>query len=84
MPLLALILQWVLCAAHIAAPLLLSCAPAEVMVCVYVWPQNVGQNNIELWNFKSGGGWIHPIHVHLVVSVPCSLCCMLSTSALGM
>lgn len=27
---------------------------------------NVGQNNVELWNLKSGGGWIHPVHVHLV------------------
>ena len=35
---------------------------------VPVRPQDVGQNNIELWNFKTGGGWIHPIHVHLVVS----------------
>jgi hypothetical protein len=32
-----------------------------------VWLQDIGQNNIELWNFKTGGGWIHPIHVHLVV-----------------
>jgi FtsP/CotA-like multicopper oxidase with cupredoxin domain len=31
--------------------------------------QDVGQNTIELWNLKSGGGWIHPIHVHLVVRV---------------
>jgi hypothetical protein len=28
----------------------------------------VGQNTIELWSLKAGGGWIHPIHVHLVVS----------------
>jgi hypothetical protein len=29
---------------------------------------NVGQNTVELWTLESGGGWVHPIHVHLVVS----------------
>jgi FtsP/CotA-like multicopper oxidase with cupredoxin domain len=28
--------------------------------------QDVGQNTFELWMFKTGGGWYHPIHVHLI------------------
>ena len=24
-------------------------------------PQDVGQNNVELWSLESGGGWIHPV-----------------------
>jgi len=27
---------------------------------------DVGQNTWELWKFKTGGGWFHPIHIHLV------------------
>jgi FtsP/CotA-like multicopper oxidase with cupredoxin domain len=27
---------------------------------------DVGQSTWELWKFKTGGGWFHPIHVHLV------------------
>ena len=27
---------------------------------------DVGQNTWELWRFETGGGWFHPIHVHLV------------------
>jgi FtsP/CotA-like multicopper oxidase with cupredoxin domain len=27
---------------------------------------DVGQNTWEVWKFKTGGGWFHPIHVHLV------------------
>jgi len=27
---------------------------------------DVGQNTWELWKFKSGGGWFHPVHMHLV------------------
>jgi len=27
---------------------------------------DVGQNTWELWKFKSGGGWFHPVHIHLV------------------
>lgn len=27
---------------------------------------NVGQNTWELWKFETGGGWFHPIHIHLV------------------
>ena len=27
---------------------------------------NVGQNTWELWKFKSGGGWFHPVHIHLI------------------
>jgi hypothetical protein len=30
---------------------------------------NVGQNTVELWTLESGGGWIHPVHIHLVVRV---------------
>jgi hypothetical protein len=26
----------------------------------------VGQNTWELWLLKTGGGWFHPIHIHLV------------------
>lgn len=28
--------------------------------------EDVGQNTWELWKFKTGGGWFHPIHLHLV------------------
>jgi hypothetical protein len=44
-------------------------ADLTLVGCI-LWLQDVGQNNIELWNFKTGGGWIHPIHVHLVVRAP--------------
>lgn len=27
---------------------------------------DVGQNTWEVWKFKTGGGWFHPIHMHLV------------------
>jgi FtsP/CotA-like multicopper oxidase with cupredoxin domain len=27
---------------------------------------DVGQNTWEVWKFKTGGGWFHPVHVHLV------------------
>ncbi len=27
---------------------------------------DVGQNTWELWKFKSGGGWHHPVHMHLI------------------
>jgi FtsP/CotA-like multicopper oxidase with cupredoxin domain len=27
---------------------------------------NVGQNNVELWSLESGGGWIHPVHIHMI------------------
>ena len=27
---------------------------------------DVGQNTWELWRLRTGGGWFHPIHVHLV------------------
>jgi FtsP/CotA-like multicopper oxidase with cupredoxin domain len=27
---------------------------------------DVGQNTWELWLFRTGGGWFHPIHMHLV------------------
>jgi bilirubin oxidase len=26
----------------------------------------VGQNTWELWLLKTGGGWFHPIHIHLI------------------
>jgi hypothetical protein len=26
----------------------------------------VGQNNVELWSLESGGGWIHPVHIHMI------------------
>jgi hypothetical protein len=37
----------------------------------------VGQNTVELWTLESGGGWIHPVHIHLVVRIPacCTSCC---------
>jgi FtsP/CotA-like multicopper oxidase with cupredoxin domain len=28
--------------------------------------QDVGANTFELWELETGGGWYHPIHVHLV------------------
>jgi len=27
---------------------------------------DVGQNTWELWLFETGGGWFHPVHIHLV------------------
>lgn len=27
---------------------------------------DIGQNTWELWKFQSGGGWFHPVHMHLV------------------
>jgi len=27
---------------------------------------DVGQNTWEVWKFKTGGGWFHPVHLHLV------------------
>lgn len=27
---------------------------------------DVGQNTWEIWRFKTGGGWFHPVHMHLV------------------
>jgi FtsP/CotA-like multicopper oxidase with cupredoxin domain len=27
---------------------------------------DVGQNTWELWRFETGGGWFHPVHIHLV------------------
>ena len=27
---------------------------------------DVGQNTWEVWKFTTGGGWFHPVHVHLV------------------
>jgi FtsP/CotA-like multicopper oxidase with cupredoxin domain len=27
---------------------------------------DVGQNTWEVWRFQSGGGWFHPVHVHLI------------------
>jgi FtsP/CotA-like multicopper oxidase with cupredoxin domain len=27
---------------------------------------DVGQNTWEVWRFKTGGGWFHPVHMHLV------------------
>jgi FtsP/CotA-like multicopper oxidase with cupredoxin domain len=27
---------------------------------------DVGQNTWEVWKFKTGGGWFHPVHMHLV------------------
>ena len=27
---------------------------------------DVGQNTWELWKFNSGGGWSHPVHMHLI------------------
>jgi spore coat protein A, manganese oxidase len=28
--------------------------------------QDVGQNTYEVWKLKTGGGWFHPIHIHLI------------------
>jgi FtsP/CotA-like multicopper oxidase with cupredoxin domain len=27
---------------------------------------DVGQNTWELWRFQTGGGWFHPVHIHLI------------------
>ena len=35
----------------------------------------MGQNTVELWTLESGGGWIHPVHIHLVVRVLHLACC---------
>ncbi|CAF1407708.1 unnamed protein product [Rotaria sordida] len=28
--------------------------------------ENIGQNTWELWLYETGGGWFHPVHMHLV------------------
>jgi bilirubin oxidase len=28
--------------------------------------QDVGQNSWELWVLEAGGGWFHPVHIHLI------------------
>jgi FtsP/CotA-like multicopper oxidase with cupredoxin domain len=28
--------------------------------------EDIGQNTWELWKFETGGGWFHPVHIHLV------------------
>jgi len=28
--------------------------------------EDVGQNTWELWLFETGGGWFHPVHLHLI------------------
>ena len=28
--------------------------------------EDIGQNTWELWLFETGGGWFHPVHMHLV------------------
>jgi FtsP/CotA-like multicopper oxidase with cupredoxin domain len=28
--------------------------------------EDVGQSTWEVWRFKTGGGWFHPVHMHLV------------------
>lgn len=28
--------------------------------------EDIGQNTWELWKFKTGGGWFHPVHIHLI------------------
>ena len=28
--------------------------------------EDVGQNTWELWKFQTGGGWFHPVHIHLI------------------
>ena len=27
---------------------------------------DVGQNSVEVWELRSGGGWVHPVHAHLI------------------
>jgi len=27
---------------------------------------DIGQNTWEVWRFKTGGGWFHPVHIHLI------------------
>lgn len=27
---------------------------------------DVGQNTWEVWRFETGGGWFHPVHIHLI------------------
>jgi FtsP/CotA-like multicopper oxidase with cupredoxin domain len=28
--------------------------------------EDVGHNTWELWKLETGGGWFHPVHMHLV------------------
>ena len=37
---------------------------------------DVGQNTVELWTLEAGGGWVHPVHIHLVVSASAVLQCV--------
>lgn len=34
--------------------------------CVTSAAADIGQNTWELWRFSTGGGWFHPIHMHMV------------------
>ena len=49
-------------------------ASSELLVGLgkHVEYNDVGQNTVELWTLESGGNWIHPVHVHLIVSAPAS------------
>ena len=48
---------------------------------------DVGQNTVELWTLEAGGGWVHPVHIHLVVSTLAWLtphpphCCLVAPAA---
>ena len=41
---------------------LLACADLQCPCLLH----NVGQNNVELWSLESGGGLIHPVHIHMI------------------
>ena len=28
--------------------------------------EDVGQNTWELWLMRTGSGWFHPVHIHLI------------------
>jgi hypothetical protein len=41
--------------------------PCCIALCVCAFAaSDVGQNTWELWKITTGGGWFHPVHMHMV------------------
>jgi len=38
----------------------------ETWASMKIAASDVGQHTWEVWKFKTGGGWFHPVHMHLV------------------
>jgi FtsP/CotA-like multicopper oxidase with cupredoxin domain len=42
------------------------CINGETWDTFKIAAMDVGQNTYEVWEFDNGGGWFHPLHMHLV------------------